>query len=159
MLVDEVKGTPDDFKIFCFRQPDGSMRMFIEVHEYRDRPEYQVAWFDEQLEPIPLRGSIYRTCPFPCPEQWPAMRAIAEELAREFDHVRIDLYFTGNRIFFGEMTFLDGGGRTEYSRLGEKRHDLDSEMGNLWSLDFRKNEKLAKGSINSQQGTLTESTL
>ncbi len=153
MLVDERKGTPDDYKIFCFRQPDGSTKMFIETHEFREQPGYRIAWFDEELEPIDLRGSEYRTRSFPCPEQWPQMRAIAGELSREFDHVRIDLYHAEDKIFFGEMTFLDGGGRTEYSRAGGKRHNFDRELGDLWSLDLQqKNENLSLNSLAHRTG-------
>ncbi len=134
MLIVEDKVTPDDFKIFCFKQPDGSTRMFVELHENREQPDYKVAWFDADLEPISMRGSEYVTRSFPCPGKWPQMREIAETLSADFDHVRIDLYHVDGRIHFGEMTFLDGGGRTEYSRVGGERHDFDREMGALWTM-------------------------
>lgn len=134
MLVEEIKPTPDDYKIFCFRQADGSIEMYIELHENREQPDYRVAWFKANLEPIEIRGDDYVTCSFPCPEKWPQMREIAETLSADFDHVRIDLYHVDGRIYFGEMTFFDGGGRTEYSTLKGERHDLDREMGRLWTM-------------------------
>ena len=132
MLVDETKVTPDDFKIFCFRQPDGSTKMHIEVHENREQSDYKVAVFNENLDPIELTANEYGTGAFPCPEYWPRMRAIAERLSVDFDHVRIDLYLIEDRIYFGEMTFFDGGGRTDYSTVGGVRNDLDFELGRIW---------------------------
>ena len=134
MLVEPGKVTPDDYKIFCFQQPDGTTRMYLELHQNREQPDYKVAWFDEELKPILLKGDDYETLPFPCPDSWPEMRKIAETLAADFDHVRVDLYQVDDRIYFGELTFFDGGGRTEYSRAGGARHDLDRELGLLWSM-------------------------
>jgi len=134
MLIEANKVTPDDYKIFCFRQADGSIEMFIELHENREQPDYRVAWFDAGLEPIRILGDDYVTCSFPCPEKWPQMRTVAETLSADFDHVRIDLYHVDNQIYFGEMTFFDGGGRTEYSTQDGNRHDLDREMGRLWTM-------------------------
>lgn len=135
MLVEADKETPDDYKIFCFRQPAGSITMYVELHENREKPNYRVSWFDARLKPILLKGSDYSARSFPCPEAWPEMRDIAGKLAKDFDHVRIDLYRVDGRIFFGEMTFFDGGGRTEYSRKGGERHGLDREMGECWTLE------------------------
>lgn len=135
MLVDADKRTPDDYKIFCFRQPDGSIKMYLELHEDREQSSYRASWYDELLNPLLLKGSDYRARNFPCPEAWPEMRAIAAQLARDFDHVRIDLYRVDGTIFFGEMSFFDGGGRTEYSKIGGERHDLDKEMGDCWTLE------------------------
>jgi len=132
MLIEKEKVTPDDFKIFCFRQADGSVKMLIELHENRQQPDYRVAWYDEDLESILLRGDLYEARPFPCPDRWPRMQKIAQSLSEGFDHVRIDLYYVNEQIYFGEMTFLDGGGRTEYSRFGGGKHDFDHELGSLW---------------------------
>ncbi len=132
MIVEAGKQTPDDYKIFCFRQPDGSTKMFVEVHRNREQPGYKIAWFDENLEAIAMRGSEYETRPFPCPGSWPRMKELALALSEDFAHVRVDFYCVDDQIYFGELTFFDGGGRTEYSRAGQVRHDLDREMGRLW---------------------------
>ncbi len=134
MLVEATKVTPDDYKIFCFRQADGTIKIHIELHQNREQPDYKVSTFDENLQPISLRAKEYGTCAFPCPEKWPRIREIAETLAVDFDHVRVDLYLLSDRIYFGEMTFFDGGGRTEYSTVEGERHDLDWEMGRLWTM-------------------------
>ena len=38
------------------------------------------------------------------------MIEIAEKLSQNMKHVRIDLYYCSNKIYFGEITFFDGSG-------------------------------------------------
>jgi hypothetical protein len=41
---------------------------------------------------------------------WPEMKRIAEALASGWKYVRVDLYWEGGRIYFGEMTFHPDAG-------------------------------------------------
>jgi hypothetical protein len=50
------------------------------------------------------------------PKNLEAMTEYARTLSRDFDFVRVDLYDTGDRVWFGEMTFTpDVGKLTEFS--------------------------------------------
>lgn len=42
------------------------------------------------------------------------MLEIAEDLAKEFPLVRVDLYNKSGKIFFGELTFYDESGYTQF---------------------------------------------
>lgn len=44
------------------------------------------------------------------PSLYDKMIEIAESLSQGFPEVRVDLYLCNNRIYFGELTFFDGGG-------------------------------------------------
>ena len=44
------------------------------------------------------------------PKKLREMLTIAETLAKDFPFVRVDLYVSGNRIYFGELTFTPGSG-------------------------------------------------
>jgi hypothetical protein len=44
------------------------------------------------------------------PKNLTRMIEIAKTLSKEFDFVRVDLYDTGNKIYFGELTFSPWGG-------------------------------------------------
>jgi len=44
------------------------------------------------------------------PDNFGEMVKIAEDLAKPFVHVRVDLYNVNGKIIFGEMTFCNGGG-------------------------------------------------
>ena len=48
------------------------------------------------------------------PENYEEMLRIAESLSMGFPEVRVDLYNTNGKIYFGEMTFYDGSGYMKY---------------------------------------------
>ena len=60
------------------------------------------------------------------PEKFSKMIELAEKLSEGIPHVRVDLYFSNGRIYFGEMTFFDGSGFAKFEPkdwdyiLGEK---------------------------------------
>ena len=50
-------------------------------------------------------------------------------LAEGFAHVRVDLYNVDGKIYFGEMTFTNGGG---FDRILPMEYD--KMLGDLWNL-------------------------
>ena len=40
------------------------------------------------------------------------MKSAAKDLSKDFTHVRVDFYNTGDNFYFGEMTFTSGSGFT-----------------------------------------------
>jgi hypothetical protein len=66
----------------------------------------------------------------PKPECLEEMIRVARILSQGFDHVRVDLYDIGGRVYFGEMTFTsdDGRGKTVPD-------EADFLLGDLWRLD------------------------
>lgn len=56
------------------------------------------------------------------------MKKIATDLSSEFLHVRVNLYTVGDKIYFGEMTFFDGGGSTIFT---------PDEWNELFSSDWK----------------------
>ena len=44
------------------------------------------------------------------PQKFQEMIKIAEILSEGMPEVRVDLYISNNKIYFGELTFFDGGG-------------------------------------------------
>jgi hypothetical protein len=137
MLIEEGMSVPIDYKTFSFKQPDGSFKRVIEVHQNRGYPDYSITSFDEAKRYISKCGDRdYKDLPFPCPEHWDEMLKVSDALAADFDHVRVDLYIVDGDIYFGELTFSDGGGRSVYSRSGGARNDLDWEWGGYWHLEL-----------------------
>ncbi len=47
-----------------------------------------------------LRGTSFKK-----PTRWNEMKEISEKLSRGFKHVRVDLYYWNDCVYFGEMTF------------------------------------------------------
>lgn len=61
------------------------------------------------------------------PEYFDTMVSIAETLAAPFDCVRIDLFFTGGRIIFSEVTHTTIAGRCRFSPA-----EFSSVFGSFW---------------------------
>jgi hypothetical protein len=64
------------------------------------------------------------------PPQLDRMIGIAERLGADFDHVRVDMYDTGDRICTGEMTFYPYSGFVRF-----QPEDADIIMGTRWQID------------------------
>jgi len=51
----------------------------------------------------------------PKPEIWPTMIELAERLAAPFDLLRVDFYWVGGKLYFGELTLHPGGGWARFT--------------------------------------------
>ena len=65
----------------------------------------------------------------PPPENFELMKQIAKKLCQGFIHVRVDLYNVDGKVYFGEMTFTNGGG---LERLYPYEYEM--EIGKLIKL-------------------------
>lgn len=68
--------------------------------------------------------------PMPKPENYDEMLRTAGELSRRFPHVRVDLYNTGGKIYFGELTFYDSAGYIHFSP-----ESFDVQFGSYFNTD------------------------
>jgi hypothetical protein len=48
-------------------------------------------------------------------------------LAEGFDFIRVDLYDTADKVYFGEFTITPGAGTSQYTP-----HEFDHYLGSLW---------------------------
>lgn len=55
------------------------------------------------------------------------MLEIARKIGKNFDYIRVDLYFCNNKIYFGELTFAHGSG---FERFSDYSYDV--LLGNMW---------------------------
>ncbi|MAS96276.1 MAG: hypothetical protein CMO55_23990 [Verrucomicrobiales bacterium] len=138
LILNEEGVLAYDFKFFVFRQPDGKRpKMYIQLDCDRGTPNYHRAFYNEdhvQVESsgqgVVLDGVPNKKRDFPELENYDEFVRIVHKLADDFDHVRVDMYYARGRIYFGELTFSDGGGRSEWHP-----NDLDRELGDCWHLD------------------------
>lgn len=121
LLVEPFMGRegvlPLDYKFFVF----GGRVEAVQVHLAR---EHAHRWmlFDRDWRPFSRTAEDVSR-----PRALPAMIAGAEEMARGFDFVRVDLYEIAGRPTFGEMTFYPGSGLLPIDPIG-----LDARFGELW---------------------------
>ncbi len=67
------------------------------------------------------------------PDNYEEMIVVAEKLANDFPHVRVDLYDVSGKIIFGELTFYDSSGYSIY-----EPDEFDYRLGSVFELPKRK---------------------
>ncbi|WP_290100218.1 ATP-grasp fold amidoligase family protein [uncultured Muribaculum sp.] len=102
---------PTDYKFFCF---DGHAE-YVMVCKGRNiggqKPRYY--FFDRAWNFCPFNKADQNTpagFTLPKPDRIDEMFDIADKLSRNEPHVRIDLYYIDNRIYFGEITYFNASG-------------------------------------------------
>lgn len=107
-MTDETGKNLRDYKFYCF---DGKPKI---VGIYQDRnsdKETTGDFFDMNFELVDLRFGMPNALNKPQkPQKFQEMIKIAEILSEGMPEVRVDLYISNNKIYFGELTFFDGGG-------------------------------------------------
>jgi len=138
-LLTTSDGTPPwDFKFFVLKNTDqASPKIIIEVDYDRNTPNHRRCFYDENRQPVLWEGKSVvmdktpnDNRPFPEVKQFEEMLQVVQKLAQPFNHVRVDLYYHQDSIYFGELTFSEGGGRSRwYPR------EFDFHLGEQWHLD------------------------
>ena len=113
LLIDDSGMIPMDYKFHCF---SGNVEIIqVDIDRFSDhrRNLYDVEWnllpftwspWDEQGPRYPNGKGIEK------PKRLAEMVHVAETLSREFDYIRVDLYYFRDRIYFGELTLhMEGG--------------------------------------------------
>ena len=130
LLLNQEGRLPNDYKFYVF---GGECRA---VHVHADRHgDHQTQW----LSPAWTRlnghttGQVKHSGQIPQPENLATMLALAEELGRGIDFVRVDLYDLGRRVVFGELT--------NYPNAANAKYDppkFDAFLGSTWNLPWHR---------------------
>lgn len=118
--------TPNDYKFFVIHQ---QVRMIVVDQGRYTRHTQNSFWPD--WTPIESRvGRHPRAAVLPTrPAQLQRMIAIAEQLGRDSDCVRIDLYCVRGEVFFGEITHSPSAGGLLFADPS-----IDEKLGSYWTL-------------------------
>ena len=112
LLLDERGQIPSDFKFHCFGGKVAAIQVDLDRETAHRRNFYDLDW---NLQPF-----IWTEWEGAKPS-WPNGRAVerpaalaemvrvAETLAADFPYARIDLFYCGGKVYFGEITFYHGG--------------------------------------------------
>ena len=108
-------GDLKDYKVMCF---NGEAKI-IEVHENRfvEGKVHTQTFYDREWGIVPLTQVETVTVDRPSerPRQLEEILRLSELIAKDMYHVRIDWYIEGDKIYFGEITFVDGSGFESFS--------------------------------------------
>jgi len=113
-FIEDNKGVfPIDYKFMCVNGNPDHILVVID----RDT-EYKLLTYDLEWNKIDLLTEKYHNdFIVQRPNNLSQMVEYARILSSEFDFVRVDLYDTGDRIFFGELTFTPQGGLLRYYKM------------------------------------------
>jgi len=102
-----------DYRFLCF---NGTVRLvYVDVGvasadgTHALNPVRNVHTRDFSIMPARVMWENYSEPKIEKPADWDEMIKCAERLSAPFAHCRVDLYNTGSRIVFGELTFYPGG--------------------------------------------------
>lgn len=107
-LEDRETNDLRDYKFFVF---DGTARAMLIVSDRTD-PKIKTHhdYYDIEFNHLPL--NVFENAPVTPgrPEKYDEMVGLAEKLGEGLTHARIDFYLVNGKVYFGEITFYDGGG-------------------------------------------------
>lgn len=124
-----------DYKIFCFNgEPHYIMTVEGGHGDERKtkRRMYDTNW---DLVNVGLHGKACESSAEPAPDKLEEMLRISKILSKGIRHLRVDLYETNGRIYFGELTF--------FHMTGMERFDppsFDLQLGELLELNAEEEE-------------------
>lgn len=122
-LLKEQNGNHiNDYKFFCFH---GKVQMILFMKNGSSDRNY---YYDKDWDRLDITCQIRRHDVIPRPETLDEMIEVAQTLADDFIFVRVDLYSVRQRVYFGELTFVPGGGSGRFRSI-----EFEECAGRLWA--------------------------
>lgn len=116
---DPVYDDVPDYKFYCFHGVPKVL--LIASNRYTT---HNFDYYDMDFRPLDItsnmgsNSSVRRTIPA-CFDE---MKRVAAKLSQGFPHLRVDLYSSNNRVYFGELTFYDSSG---FDNMSSDQVDLE----------------------------------
>lgn len=102
-----------DYKFMCF---GGKVKCLFVCVDRFTKSGIKINFYDTEWNKLPFERHYPSTNKtIPKPQKLKQMIEVAECLAEGFPFVRVDLYESEEKIYFGEMTFYPGSGFEEFS--------------------------------------------
>jgi len=133
LLTDADGKVPVDYKFHCFDQGKQIViQADVDRFDNHSRDFYDPQWqpIEMQLK-FPRSGSVMSK-----PNTLDTMLALAKDLARDYDYIRVDLYSFEGQVLFGELTFVpeNACGKITPSQW-------DTRLGEYWPLQQYASDK------------------
>ena len=106
--IGEIDSLPVEYKIHVFNGVARSMYVVTGRGKDIRYNNYYIDW--KEFDGSQFNGWKKTDYPLKAPKEWPQMVKMAEDLAKKFPFVRVDLYNINGTIYFGEMTFTPAKG-------------------------------------------------
>lgn len=125
--LEDSSGELRDYKFFCFN----GTPIFMQLETGRFKGKNTRNFYDMEWNLMPFGKGRAHDPDFVVskPERFEEMKSIAEALCKPFQFVRVDLYQTNDKIYFGEFTFFPAGGTPNF-----RPSKYDEIVGDMWDL-------------------------
>lgn len=112
-LIQDYAGVlPIDYKFMCVNGKPHHILVITERSGHTMKLfTYSLTW--ERIDNL-LENDFLNNENICRPNNLNQMVEISEKLSKDFDFVRVDLYDTGDKVYFGELTFTPQGGLLRY---------------------------------------------
>jgi hypothetical protein len=126
LLRDDAGNVPTEFKFLMFHGKCRLVRVLT-----NQLSDLKVNHYTADFKPVMIEYGYYKRAVsfLEKPPNYDQMLKLAERLSVNFDFLRVDLYSTGKKIYFGELTHYSGSGLLKY-----EPRSFDFELGSYWNL-------------------------
>lgn len=133
-IEEENKQELKDYKFFCF---DGEPKFTLICSERFGSDNMKKTFFDENWKLINLQeGKHPIDATIEKPINFEKMKEIARQLSKDIPFLRVDLYETNKKIYFGEITFYPNAGFEQFEPV-----EFNKKLGDLINIDKIKDKK------------------
>lgn len=132
ILIEEMIGNGKDdlvdYKFICF---NGKVSYVYGITDRHVGVSAQLGIYDSNFNKLNVDrcDERHQEKALAKPKNYDKMKLVAEQLSKEFPHVRVDLYNINGDIYFGELTFYDGSGYMSFNP-----DSFDEELGRNFNL-------------------------
>lgn len=115
-----------DYKFFCFDGKPEFVQVDIDRFTNHKRVFFDMKW---GKQPFSIRYEIFEKT-IPKPPHLEEMISVSCTLSKNLKFCRVDLYVHDNKVYFGEITLIPGGGNEPFLP-----QTYDKEIGNYLKID------------------------
>ncbi len=127
MLLTETGAPPDEYRLYLFHGRTAFIQTTIIEHGVARHGAFHTPrWERRDWYFTQARDEV-----FPRPARLDEMIRLAEILGRDFDHLRVDFFDDGKRLWAGELTLFSWSGFAVFHP-----DEADFELGSHWRLRF-----------------------
>lgn len=128
LISTDTNTVPEDYKIFCFSGNPQYIQVDLSRFEKHERIIYDANW---KKQPFNIKYAL-NSLDVKKPSGLSEMLTLASKLAKAIPtpFLRVDFYQSGEKIYFGELTFFEEGG---YGLFYPDQYDF--ELGKLINLN------------------------
>lgn len=105
--MEDDSGELRDYKFYCF---NGVPKVMLVASNRFTNHNFNYFDMDFNVLPITSAMGAQSDVKMERPEGFEEMKEVATKLSRNFAHVRVDLYSSGGKVLFGELTLYDSSG-------------------------------------------------